>query len=126
MKVLSYKDLEVWKKSMDLVDEVYLITRQYPKSETYALASQMQRAAVAIPSNIAEGSRRNHTAEFIQFLGIANASAAELETQILISKRLYKEFDYKQAEAVLIEIQKMLYALIISLKERNYSLSTKH
>lgn len=72
---------------MDLVDEIYIITRQFPKSETYALASQMQRAAVAIPSNMAEGSKRNHTLEFIQFLGISNASAAELETQLLISKR---------------------------------------
>jgi four helix bundle protein len=126
MKLLSCKDLDVWKKSMDLVDEVYLVTRQFPKSETYALASQMQRAAIAIPSNIAEGSRRNHTLEFIQFLGIANASAAELETQVLISKRLYNKFDYTKIETTLLGIQKMLYKLILSLRSRNYSLTTKH
>lgn len=126
MKILSYKDLEVWKKSMDLVNEVYIITRQFPKSEIYALASQMQRAAVAIPSNIAEGSRRNHTTEFIQFLGIANASAAELETQLLIAKRQYPQCDCKKAEALLLEVQKMFHALIASLKNRNYSLSTNH
>ena len=91
---------------MDLVDEIYIITRQFPKSETYGLASQMQRAAVAIPSNIAEGSKRNHTLEFIQFLGISNASAAELETQLLISRRQYKELDYNKAESLLLEVQK--------------------
>lgn len=68
----------------------------------------MRRAAVAIPSNIAEGYKRNHRAEFIQFLGIANASAAELETQIIISKRQYKDLDYFLTENLLIEIQKML------------------
>jgi four helix bundle protein len=118
MSILSYKDLDVWKKSMDLVDEIYIVTKQFPKSETYALASQMQRAAVAIASNIAEGSRRNHTTEFIQFLGIANALAAELETQVLISKRQYKEFSYEKIEMILLEVLKMLRGLISSLKNR--------
>jgi len=126
MKLLSYKDLDVWKKSMDLVDEVYLISRQFPKSETYGLASQMQRAAVAIPSNIAEGSRRNHRAEYVQFLGIANASAAELETQLLICQRLFKEFDYTKATDLLTNVQKMLHGLIFSLRDRNYSRTTNH
>ena len=119
MALLSYKELDVWKKSMDLVDEVYNITRQFPKSEVYALASQIQRAAVAIPSNIAEGSRRNNTGEFVQFLGIANASAAELETQLLIAKRQYKELEYIKAEGLLLEVQKMLAVLISRLKAKN-------
>ena len=103
---------------MDLVDEVYVITRQFPKSEIYALASQMQRAAVAVPSNIAEGSGRNHTGEFIQFLGISYASGAELETQLLISKRQYPAFEYKNAETQLQEVQKMLNGLISSLRNK--------
>jgi four helix bundle protein len=68
MEIKSYKDLEVWRKSIDLVDLIYIITRKFPKSETYALASQMQRAAVAIPSNIAEGQGRHYRKEYIQFL----------------------------------------------------------
>ena len=116
MPLQSFKDLQVWKKSIDLVDEVYIITRQFPKTEAYGLCSQMQRSAVAIPSNIAEGYKRNHRLEFIQFLGIANASTAELETQLIISKRQYPMLDYKKAELLLVEIQKMLHVLIIKLK----------
>ena len=118
MKLQSHKDLQVWKKAIDLVDEIYKITGQLPKTETYGLASQMQRAAVAIPSNIAEGYKRNHRPEFVQFLGISNASAAELETQLIITKRLYADINCSKAESLLEEIQKMLYALIKSLAVR--------
>ena len=97
---------------MELVSETYVITRHFPKSEIYALCSQMQRAAVAIPSNIAEGYKRNHRAEFIQFLAIANASSAELETQVLIAKKQYPKIDYSAAQGLLEEVQKMLYAMI--------------
>ena len=90
---------------MRLVNEIYKITSQFPKSEVYALASQMQRAAVAIPSNIAEGSRRNHKAEYVQFLGIALGSAAELETQVLIAEEQYKQTNYDSAKSLLDEIQ---------------------
>ncbi len=116
MPLQSFKDLLVWQRSIDLVDEVYIITKQFPKSETYALSSQMQRAAVSIPSNIAEGYKRNHRPEFIQFLSIANASTAELETQIIISKIQYPACDYKRAESLLTEVQKMLHVLINKLK----------
>src|SRR3989344_3375328 len=116
MTVQSYKELTVWKKSIDLVDDIYALTNQLPKSEVYGLCSQMQRAAVAVPSNIAEGYKRNHRLEFVQFLGIANASSAELETQIIISKRQYPMLDYKKAESLLVEIQKMLHVLIVKLK----------
>ena len=90
MKIYSYKDLIVWKKSMELVKEIYYLTGKFPKDETYGLISQMQRAAVAIPSNIAEVYLRGHRKEYIQFLSIALRSAAELETQILICKSLDK------------------------------------
>jgi four helix bundle protein len=116
MKINSFKELIVWQKSIVLVNEIYTITKQLPKSETYGLSSQMQRAAVAIPSNIAEGYRRNHRPEFIQFLAIAISSASELETQVIICQEQYKDVDYLKAEALLEEIQKMLYAMISKLK----------
>jgi four helix bundle protein len=118
MKISHYKELIVWQKAIDLVDEVYKITKQFPKSELYGLSSQMQRAAVSIPSNIAEGQTRNNLPEYIQFLGIAYASSAELETQIIISKRQYNEVNSIKAEGLLVEVQKMLNALIISLKAK--------
>jgi len=114
----SYKDLEVWKKSIELVAEVYKATEKFPASEQYGLVNQMQRAAVAIPSNIAEGQKRGHPKEFLQFLYISYGSGAELETQIEICKRLpkLKDLGYTQAEALLQEVMKMLNVLIRSLK----------
>jgi four helix bundle protein len=116
MKLKSYKELVVWQKSIELVDEIYKITKQFPKSELYGLTSQMQRAAVAIPSNIAEGYKRNHKLEYVHFLSIANASAGELETQLIIARRQYQTIDYALAEKLLDEIQRMLYTLIYKLK----------
>ena len=112
MPIKSYKELVVWQKSIDLVDEIYLITRQFLKSEIFALASQMQRAAVAIPSNIPEGFGRRHPKEFLQFLSIAFGSAPELETQIIIAKRQYAGADCLKAENFLLEVQKMLRSLM--------------
>ena len=83
MYIESFKDLIVWQKSMSLVKEVYVITSNFPKSEIYGLTSQMRRAAVSIPSNIAEGKKRKTKNDYVQFLRIANGSAAELETQLL-------------------------------------------
>lgn len=117
MTLQSHKDLEVWKKSIELVNQVYSLTKQFPKSEVYALASQMQRAAVAIPSNIAEGYHRNHRREYIQFLAISLSSAAELETQLIIAKNQYSNLDYESAETLLDEVKKMLYVLIEKLKK---------
>lgn len=98
---------------MDLVREIYLLTEKFPKDEIYGLASQMQRAAVAIPSNIAEGYLRGHRKEYIQFLLIALGSAAELETQILICKPVSKfnRLDFAKAESLLTEVMKMLYVM---------------
>jgi len=86
--IKSYKDLEIWKKSVELVKDIYIITKDFPKSETYALVDQIRRAALSIPSNIAEGHARQHKREFRQFLFIALGSLAELETQLIIAGKL--------------------------------------
>jgi len=87
MKVKSYKELKVWKKGVEIVDRIYEITEDFPKKELYVLTSQMQRSAISIPSNIAEGFARGHTAEYRQFLRTALGSCAELETQLIIAHR---------------------------------------
>jgi four helix bundle protein len=84
----SYRDLTAWQKSMLLVREVYLCTRQFPVNENYGLISQLRRSAVSVPSNIAEGQGRLSSGEFKQFLGHARGSLMELETQILIARDL--------------------------------------
>jgi len=117
-KMRTHKDLTVWQKSMDLVEKIYKITNNLPKSELFGLISQMQRSAVAIPSNIAEGAKREHRAEYVQFLSIANGSASELETQLILTSKLYPNFkiEVKDAMAILEEILKMLYSLMKTLK----------
>jgi four helix bundle protein len=112
--VRSYRELKVWQKGIELVKMVYVLTRKFPQSETYGLASQMQRAAVSIPSNIAEGQGRQHTGEFRQFLYIAIGSAAELDTQLIVAIELgYSTTEDAQPLLDLIlEIRKMTYALI--------------
>ena len=87
-KIRNHKDLEVWKLSIDLVDAVYRMSKTFPPEELYGLVSQMRRAAVSIPSNIAEGAARASKKEFTQFLYMALGSVTELETQTIISKRL--------------------------------------
>ena len=116
MKIQSYKDLVVWQKSINLVKLVYKLTKQLPKSESFGLTSQMQRSAISISSNIAEGWARNHRLEFARFLSISYASAAELETQIIIAKDEYSNISYLTAEQLLLEIQKMLFTLIKNTK----------
>ena len=88
MSYTSYRNLEVWQKAMDLVVECYKIAKCFPKIELYGLTSQIQRSAVSIPANIAEGRERQYKKEFIQHLSIAYGSLAELETHILIAERL--------------------------------------
>lgn len=114
MIIKTYKELIVWQKAMTLVKEMYLLTENFPKEELYGLTSQMRRAAVAIPSNIAEGYLRKHRKEYSQFLSIALGSAAELETQILIGKSLnkFKHIHFTEVESLLSEVMKMLYVLI--------------
>jgi len=87
MKVKSYKELNVRRKGIEIVEQVYAITENFPQKELYGLISQMQRSAISIPSNIAEGFARGHTAEYRQFLRIALGSCAELDTQLIITHR---------------------------------------
>ena len=88
MKIRSYKDLSVWQKSMDLVEECYRLTDGFPRNEEFGLKSQIRRAPVSIPSNIAEGSVRHSSNEYCRYLAIALGSVAELETQIELGRRL--------------------------------------
>lgn len=110
----TFKDLIVWKKSMDLCETVYLYTEHFPQSELYGLVSQIRRCVVSMPSNIAEGQKRASKKEFIQFLRIAYASGAELETQLIISSRLgfLSGSEFNQCSTLLEEIMKMLHKLI--------------
>ena len=85
MGVSTYKDLSVWQKSMQLCEDIYLVTKNFPPNEQYGLISQIRRCSVSIPSNIAEGFLRGHKSEYKQFLRIAYGSGAELETQLLIA-----------------------------------------
>ncbi len=118
--VRSYKELRIWQKGIEVVKMVYALTGKFPKSETYGLASQMQRAAVSIPSNIAEGQARQHPAEFRQFLHTALGSAAELDTQLIVAVELSYTTaeDAKPIFDLLLEIRKMTYTLIKKLPSR--------
>lgn len=113
----TYKDLIVWQKSIELVIAIYELTDKFPKEEIFGIISQIRRAAVSLPSNIAEGKMRNGNIEFKRFLLIAFASGAELETQLLISKKLSKttKLDYNKVDSLLEEIMKMLNKLISQL-----------
>ena len=116
----SFEDLIVWQKAMDLVVEVYQIAKLLPNEEVYALANQIKRAAVSIPSNIAEGHERNTTKDFIKYLYIARGSKGELETQLLLCVRLQylAVTQIESAQRLLIEIGKMLNSLIQSLSAK--------
>lgn len=102
-KIESYKDLDVWRKSIELVKEIYLVTRKFPETERYGLVNQMRRCAVSIPSNIAEGKTRQHLNEYIQFLYLSLSSCAELETQVIISQELEYMNNNKENENKLVE-----------------------
>lgn len=110
----NYKELKVWQKSIELAEEVYKITLNFPVEEKFGLISQIRRSAVSIPSNISEGAGRNSNKEFRNFLGIANGSSNELNTQLLISVKIgyAKEENLKLVFCLINEIQKMLFSLI--------------
>ena len=120
MKIISYRDLKVWQLAMDLAQVVYRLTSTLPKAELYGLVSQMRRSVVSVPSNIAEGHARNSTNEYIRFLSIALASLAELETQVLIAKRLDYISDLQLREALRMSdvLGKMVRALEKSLNAK--------
>ena len=113
MPVESFRDLRVWQAGMDLVEHVYRLTQVFPKHELYGLTSQIQRAAVSVPSNIAEGHTRVHSKEYLQHIAIAQASLAELQTQIEIAKRLHycapEQFEHLDTLAA--GLSRQLYAL---------------
>ncbi len=110
----DYRDLKVWEKAMNLTEGIYVITKGFPREELYGLTSQMRRAAVSIPSNIAEGQGRGSDREFARFLEIAHGSLAELDTQLLISLRLgyINSTKVKEIQNSMEEIGKMIRALI--------------
>ena len=115
---MDYKELIVWQRSIVLVTDVYHLARSLPKEELYALSDQIKRCAVSIPSNIAEGSGRNTTKEFVQFLYIALGSASELETQLIIGKNIGFFKDLNKYFQEINEIRKMLNGLINALKNK--------
>lgn len=120
MPVQSYRDLQVWQKSMDLVITCYQAAERFPKSEAYGLVSQLQRAAVSVPANIAEGQGRNHTKEFINHLSIAYGSLMEVETHLQLAVRLnyIDEILLQQLLDRTNEIGRMLNGLMQSLYRR--------
>ena len=107
-----FKNLQVWKNSMELVQMIYQLTDGFPESEKFGLVSQMRRCSISIPSNIAEGSARSTDKDFGNFIRIANGSAFELETQLILSKELgfINEEQFIQIEQKVQSIQKMLIA----------------
>ncbi len=118
--ITSYRDLQVWRRAIDLAEAVYQATAQWPKDERFGLISQIRRAAVSVASNIAEGSARRTTGEFLQFIGMSRGSLAETETQIIIAQRL--RYLSKPAATNLLasaeEISRMLVALAGALRKR--------
>jgi four helix bundle protein len=118
--IKSFRDLEVWKRSMDLVVKSYELSRRLPTRETYGLASQMQRAAVSIPANIAEGHGRDHLGDYLRHLSIANGSLRELETHLIVPNRLnyLSTTDIEPACAIASEVGRMLSGLSRRLRSR--------
>ena len=128
-KISSFKDLEIWQRSVKLTEEIYRITKSFPKDETFGLSSQLKRAVVSIPSNIAEGFARFFEKEYIQFLYVAIGSCAEVSTQITIADRL--GYLKQEKTGILLDeveqISKMIMGLIKKLKTKNsnnYRLTT--
>ena len=113
MKAKHYQDLVVWQRAMEVAKLTYLIVKKLPKEETYSISDQMRRAAVSIPSNIAEGHARNSTREFLHFLSIANGSKAELQTQLMICVQVgyFADTDISELINKLDEVGRMIHAL---------------
>lgn len=121
--IKGYQDLLIWKKAVEIVLAVYKITKSFPNDETYALTSQIKRAAVSVPSNIAEGYGRNTDKSFSHFIDISRASLYELETQLIIAKELefIKDLDmFNQVISLINEESKMINAFYNSLSKANH------
>jgi four helix bundle protein len=119
MPLQTYKGLKVWQKAIDLVEPVYVLTKNFPNDEKFGLVSQMRRAAVSVPANIAEGYGRTHRGDYLRHLSFSRGSLLELETHLVIAGRLgfvgsENEIDLAQRVQ---EVDRMLYGLIESLSE---------
>jgi four helix bundle protein len=115
----DHKDLDVWKHSVDLVIDVYRISKEFPKEEIYGLTNQIRRSAVSIPSNISEGAARNTEKEFVQFLYIALGSSSELETQLIIAQKLNYGKDIDLLLEKLKSVMKLVQGLIRHYKNKS-------
>lgn len=113
----DYKDLLVWQQAIDLVEDVYSLTKQLPKEEMFGLTDQIKRSVVSVPSNISEGACRGTDKEFIRFLFIALGSAAEVETQLIIAKRLGYISEIDNVCEDITTLRKMLHSLIKSIRD---------
>lgn len=116
----SHRDLKVWQIALDLAETVYCLTADWPKHEQYGLISQIRRAMVSVSANVAEGAGRRSTGEFIQFVGISRGSLAEVETLLIIARRLdyLDEPVYRSLLKEILELGRMLTGLMQSLEER--------
>lgn len=108
MMTKTFKELIVWQKAKDLAVVIYKLTEKFPRSELYGLTNQMRRAAISISSNIAESYHRFHPKEKRQLLCVAFGSGSEIESQLEIAKTLFPDFDYRETEALLLEVMKIL------------------
>ena len=117
----NYKELSVWQRSMEMIASAYIITKSLPATEKFGIVSQLNRAAVSVACNIAEGSARSSDKDFKRFLEIALGSAYECETLVLtcIKVELIEEKDTVEFKSLLTEVQKMLYALVMKLRANN-------
>ncbi len=118
MKIKNFKDLEIWRRSVQLTEEIYKITNNFPKEEIYGLTSQIKRASVSIPSNISEGFARLYNREYRQFLYISLGSCAELTTQITIASRL-NYLDENESSKILKEIEEISKMIMSLIKKLN-------
>ena len=119
MDIRSHKDLKVWQESISLVEDIYQLTSKFPKEELFGLTSQMRRASISVPSNIAEGAGRNGRSEFTRFLYIALGSLSELETQLEIAIRLKFINENKEVRDKIYFIKNMIVKLISSLNNKS-------
>lgn len=116
MQTKGYQALLVWQKAMELAREIYVLTEKFPQKEQFGLCDQMKRAAISVPSNIAEGYRRGSKKDYAHFVSIAHGSLSELETQILLAQSVYPKFVYEKSLGLTEEIGRMLFGLSRALK----------
>ena len=120
----NYRDLIAWQRAMDLAEALHIVTRKFPAEERYGITSQIRRAAVSIPSNIAEGAARTSKKEFLHFLSVARGSLSEIDTQLTIAKRLGLISDDTQIQESLDRVFGLIGGLIRSLERRGATGST--